>query len=453
MIFDGKNLKKTYLHYLFAGIGSAVIVSIYSIVDAIMVGQYEGYNGTAALSVVMPIWTIILSLGLLFGVGGGSLMSKARGEGNERRGREFFTCALVCVFVVALAVWALLIFCETPLLRLFGADDTLLPLAKGYLKWMKFSMPLFTMGQFLACFIRNDNAPAKAMAAVITGGVFNIGGDYFFVFVCDMGVEGAGLATALGQVLAILILCSHFFSKKNGLKTVRFSAFFKKASAIFVAGFSVFVVDIAMGILAMLFNNQIMKYLDTSSLAVYGVIVNLSSLVQSLSYGVGQAAQPIVSKAYGAGRTEDIRRVQRYGIVSAFVVGLLALAAAEAFPSAIVRGFMKTDSVVESIAPRILRIYALSFVLLPRNIFFTYYYQAIMKPAGALTISLVRGICVSGLLIFILPLIFGGEALWWVMPVTELLTFALGLLLDRKYRLPAGGDKRGVAVEKATGIR
>lgn len=57
---------------------------------------------------------------------------------------------------------------------------------------MKFSMPLFTMGQFLACFIRNDNAPAKAMAAVITGGVFNIGGDYFFVFVCDMGVEGAG---------------------------------------------------------------------------------------------------------------------------------------------------------------------------------------------------------------------------------------------------------------------
>ena len=66
MIFDGKNLKKTYLHYLFAGIGSAVIVSIYSIVDAIMVGQYEGYNGTAALSVVMPIWTIILSLGLLF---------------------------------------------------------------------------------------------------------------------------------------------------------------------------------------------------------------------------------------------------------------------------------------------------------------------------------------------------------------------------------------------------
>jgi len=110
---------------------------------------------------------------------------------------------------------------------------------------------------------------------------------------------------------------------------------------------------------------------------------------------------------------------------------------------------MKTDSVVESIAPRILRIYALSFVLLPRNIFFTYFYQAIMKPAGALTISLVRGICVSGLLIFILPLIFGGEALWWVMPVTELLTFALGLLLDRKYRLPAGGDKRGVAVEKA----
>ena len=180
MALQHKTLGKTYLRYLFAGLGSAVIVSIYSIVDAIMVGKYEGSNGTAALSIVMPIWTIILSLGLLFGVGGGSLMSKARGEGDEKRGREIFTVAFICAVVVALLIWGLLLAFENSLLRLFGADDSLLPLAKKYLKWMKFSMPLFTMGQFLSCFIRNDNAPTKAMAAVITGGVFNIGGDYFF---------------------------------------------------------------------------------------------------------------------------------------------------------------------------------------------------------------------------------------------------------------------------------
>ncbi len=441
MALQHKTLGKTYLRYLFAGLGSAVIVSIYSIVDAIMVGKYEGSNGTAALSIVMPIWTIILSLGLLFGVGGGSLMSKARGEGDEKRGREIFTVAFICAVVVALLIWGLLLAFENSLLRLFGADDSLLPLAKKYLKWMKFSMPLFTMGQFLSCFIRNDNAPTKAMAAVITGGVFNIGGDYFFVFVRDMGAEGAGLATALGQVLAICILVSHFFSRQNGLKFVRPKAFFRKASAVFIAGFSVFVVDLAMGILTMLFNNQIMKYLGADALAVYGVIINVSVLVQSLSYGVGQAAQPIVSQAYGAGEKKNIYRIERYGIFSALILGIVAFAVAEILPLPIVRGFMETNVAIEEIAPNIFRVYALSFLLLPVNIFFTYYYQAIMRPIGALTISLIRGIFLSGLLILLLPVLFDGAALWWVMPVTEILTFGVGLIFGRKYRFSSENIK------------
>lgn len=285
------------------------------------------------------------------------------------------------------------------------------------------------------------------MAAVITGGVFNIGGDYFFVFVCDMGAEGAGLATALGQVLAVCILVSHFFSRQNGLKFVRPNAFFRKASAVFIAGFSVFVVDLAMGILTMLFNNQIMKYLGADALAVYGVIINVSVLVQSLSYGVGQAAQPIVSQAYGAGEKKNIYRIERYGIFSALILGVVAFAVAEILPLPIVRGFMETNTAIEEIAPNIFRVYALSFLLLPVNIFFTYYYQAIMRPIGALTISLIRGIFLSGLLILLLPVLFDGAALWWVMPVTEILTFGVGLIFGRKYRFSSENVK-----EKAVSV-
>lgn len=431
MSIETKKLKKTYLRYLFAGVGSSVISSVYSIVDAIMVGQYEGPNGTAALSVVMPVWTIVFSLGLLFGVGGGALMSEARGANDKKRGDVIFTCALVCVSAVSLAAWAMILFCEEPLLRLFGADETLLPLAKGYLRWLRFFVPLFTMGQFLAAFIRNDNAPARAMAAVITGGVFNIFGDYFFVFVADMGIEGAGLATAIGQTIVVCILCSHFFTRGNGLKLAKPAAFLKHAQSVSVAGFSVFVVDLAMGILAMFFNNQIMKYLGAGALAVYGVIVNVSTLVQSLSYGVGQAAQPIISVKYGAGEREDIRRVQGYGIVTAFILGALAFAVCEILPLPIVRGFMQTTEEIERIAPSILRIYAISFLLLPRNVFFTYYYQAVMRPWSSLFVSLLRGIAVSGVLIFVLPAAFGGFTLWWVMPIAELVTYGAGLLLGR----------------------
>jgi MATE efflux family protein len=437
------NLRKIYLKYLLAGVGSSIIVSVYSFVDVIMVGQYEGSSGTAALAVVMPVWTIIFSLGLLFGVGGGVLFSKARGEGDEFKARRAFTASLITVSVVTAAAWLFIILCEEPLLRLFGADETLLPLGKGYMKWLRYAVPLFTFGQFFSTFIRNDNAPAKSMMAVVSGGVFNIIGDYVCVFALDMGIEGAGLATALGQLLAFCILCTHFFSRKNGLKLACPTGFFRIVRAVLAAGFSVFVVDLAMGVTTMLFNNAVMSKLGADALAVYGVIVNIGTFVQSMSYGTGQAAQPIISVNLGAGNAQRIVRVSRYGLLSALVIGLAATTVCEAFPSFITSLFMKTNPAIDEIAPYAIRIYAMSFILLPINVFTTYYFQAIMRPAVSLFVSLLRGIAFSALFIMVLPLIFGGQSLWFVMPLNELLTFifSAALLLTFNRRLTAEGVK------------
>lgn len=437
------NLRKIYWKYLLAGVGSSIIVSVYSFVDVIMVGQYEGSSGTAALAVVMPVWTIIFSLGLLFGVGGGVLFSKARGEGDELKARRAFTASLITVSVVTAAAWLFIILCEEPLLRLFGADETLLPLGKGYMKWLRYAVPLFTFGQFFSTFIRNDNAPAKSMMAVVSGGVFNIIGDYVCVFALDMGIEGAGLATALGQLLAFCILCTHFFSRKNGLKLACPTGFFRIVRAVLAAGFSVFVVDLAMGVTTMLFNNAVMSKLGADALAVYGVIVNIGTFVQSMSYGTGQAAQPIISVNLGAGNAQRIVRVSRYGLLSALVIGLAATTVCEAFPSFITSLFMKTNPAIDEIAPYAIRIYAMSFILLPINVFTTYYFQAIMRPAVSLFVSLLRGIAFSALFIMVLPLIFGGQSLWFVMPLNELLTFifSAALLLTFNRRLTAEGVK------------
>lgn len=136
------NVKKLYFHYLAAAFGSALIVAVYSIVDCAVAGQYEGASGVAAAAAAL--------------------------------------------------IWLAVIFLDGPMLRFFGADDTLLPLAQSYLLPVKFAVPLFLFGQFLAAFLRNDNAPGRATAAVLSGGIFNIFGDCFFVFVCDMGIFGAG---------------------------------------------------------------------------------------------------------------------------------------------------------------------------------------------------------------------------------------------------------------------
>ena len=432
------DLKKIYFKYLFASFGSALIVSVYSLVDCVMVGQYEGPDGVAALATVAPIWNIIYSLGLLFGIGGSVLMSEAKGAGDVRRGNRFFTTAFIGVTAVALLSWLGIIFFQDSLLRLFGADDLLVELAGKYLFWIKFAAPLFVFGQFLAAFIRNDNAPATAALAVMAGGIFNIAGDYIFVFVCDMGIGGAGLATALGQVLSILILCSHFLKRNCRLRFERPAVSEHMTRKIMVTGFSTFFIDIAMGILSMMFNNQIMRYSGSSALAVYGVIINVNTLVQACAYGVGQAAQPIISTNYGAGEGARIRKTLRLSLMTVAALSILWTALTMALPDPLIRLFMSPTPEVLAIAPEIMRKYFSSFLLLTYNIYATYYFQAIMQPKASMAVSVLRGMVISGLLIYTLPALFGAKALWLAMPVTEAVIAVMVTVLMRRYNRSMG---------------
>lgn len=213
-------VKPMYFKYLSAAFGSALISSIYGVVDMAMVGQYQGPDGTAALAVVSPIWNIIYSLGLLMGIGGSVMFSTLRGESgdNRKKSNQYFTAALTGVGILAAVSWLAVIFLDDPLLRLFGAEETLLPLAKRYLLPVKFVVPSFLMTQLMAAFLRNDGNPTLATKAVLFGGIFNVFGDYFFVFVLKLGIMGAGLATAMESVFSLLLMLTHFRSKKNTIR-------------------------------------------------------------------------------------------------------------------------------------------------------------------------------------------------------------------------------------------
>ena len=427
------SVRKLYFRYFAAAFGSALVVSVYSLIDCMMVGQYEGPNGVAALATVAPIWNIIYSLGLLFGIGGSVLMSTARGAGDRKQGNRDFTIALIGAASAAALAWAGVTFLDVPLLRLFGADDVLLPLAQEYLFPIKFVVPLFVFGQFLAAFVRNDNAPAKATAAVLAGGIFNIFGDYFFVFVCDMGIRGAGLATAIGQIISTAILLSHFLSRRCTLRLAPPRGFILRTARIVTTGFATFFIDIAMGILSMLFNNQIMRYSGSDALAVYGVIINVSTLVQACAYGVGQAAQPIISVNFGAKKTGRIFETLRWSLMTCAALSLFWTGLTMAFPLQLTGLFMELTPSVAAIAPAIERTYFISFLLLTYNIFSTYYFQAIWKPAASFAVSVLRGTVISGALIFLLPVVGGADALWFAMPITELVVALLVTMLIVRY--------------------
>ena len=421
MDFLTGNIKRIYFRYLSAAFGSAMITSVYSIVDMAMVGQYHGPDGTAALAVVAPVWNIIYSLGLLMGIGGSVIFSAKRGaEQKDGAENQYFTVAVLGSVLLAVLAWVGVLAFEAPVLTFFGADEMLLAMAQRYMQPIKLVFPLFLFNQMLAAFLRNDKNPGLATMGVLAGGLFNIFGDYFFVFTCDMGIYGAGLATAIGSGISFVVMLTHFFSRKNTLRLVKVEQSLRKFREIFVTGFSTFFIDVAMGILTVLFNRQIMKYLGTDALAIYGPIINVSTFVQCCAYSVGQAAQPIISTNFGAGKGDRIRETLRLALGTAIVFGLFWTAVSMACPNLYVRIFMQPTQRILEIAPTIIRLYAISFLFLPLNIFSTYYFQAIMKPKAAFVVSVARGCVISGILILLLPILTGANSIWLAMPITEL---------------------------------
>ncbi len=434
MDFLNGNIKPIYFKYLAAAFGSAIITSVYSIVDTAMVGQYHGPQGTAALAVVAPVWNIIYSLGLLMGIGGSVIFSTKRGSekctGNEN---QYFTSAVIGAAILSILAWIGVICFEQPILTFFGANESLLTMAQKYMQPIKYVFPLFLFNQMLAAFLRNDGAPALATLGVLSGGIFNVFGDYFFVFTCNMGIYGAGLATAIGSGISFFVMLTHFFCRKNSLRFVKPEKLLQKLWEITVTGFSTFFIDVAMGILTVLFNRQIMKYLGANALAIYGPIIQVSTFVQCCAYSVGQASQPIVSTNFGAGKGNRIKETLRPALWTTAFFGVFWTALSIACPNVYIRIFMTPTSDILEMAPSIVRTYALSFLLLPFNIFSTYYFQAIMKPKAAFTVSVARGLIISGILIIILPALIGADAIWFAMPVTELAVMVYAASAVRKY--------------------
>ncbi len=437
------NIKRLYFKYLSAAFGSSLIGTIYSFADTIVVGQNQGSNGIAALAVVAPVWNIIYGLGLLFGIGGAVFFSIIRGK-KEKQGEnenEYFTVSIIFGSIAALICWILIILLDSQILSFFGADNNLLPLAKKYLLPIKVVFPTYLFGQLLAAFLRNDKNPELATVAVVAGGIFNIFGDCFFVFVLNMEIFGAGLATAIGSVISLGIMATHFISNKNSMKIVKVQNIFSKFKLIITAGFSTFFVDIAMGIITVLLNNQIMKYAGTDALAVYGVIVNISTCAQVCVYSIGQAAQPIISINFGSEKWIRIKQILKYSLItasffSAFWTGLTMF-----FPVPIIKIFISATPKIISIAPKIIRLYCISFLLLPLNVYSMYYFQAISKPKIAFVISVCRGLVVSGIMILLLPVIAEDIGLWLAMPVTELLVSVIVIYYMIKYTRALGEKK------------
>lgn len=432
------DIKKMYFILLASAIGSTLVSTIYSTVDMICVGHYCGPVGTAAISCINPLWSLMMALGFLAGVGGAVMMANRRGAQDERAAREYFTVGVLFAIFWSLIIGIAFFFFSEPLLRFFGAEDAeVLDNAITYLKSISVVSPTFTMCACLSAFMRNDGEAVIPTVATIAGGVVNIILDILLVFDfgAGLGIFGAGLATATGQMVAFVIIVAYFFTKKCNLKFVRPTRLLRKLVRISMVGFAAFILEISFGITVTVYNNIIVSQLSDMHLAVYGTASTLLAMFCCLFNGVGVALQPISAANFGAQQHDRVSRVLKLSVICAASMGALFFLVTMLFPNAILSIYMQVTEEVAAIAPdSILRIYTAALPVMGLSAVCTYYFQSVLKQSLSVLISLLRGFLLPVAFILIIPPIAGYDAIWWSMPLAEAVTFlvaALALVVTR----------------------
>ena len=374
---------------------SMLITNIYNMSDSYFVSQVSLSAG-GATSIVFGIMSILQAFGFMFGHGAGSNISRMLGAKNIEKANRYastgFFSAMLCGFVI-LTVGLLLL---EPLMLLLGSTDTILPYAKDYGKFIFLAAPAMTSSCVLNNILRYEGKAALAMIGLTTGGILNIILDPIFIFAFDMGIAGAGLATALSQYVSFCILLSMFlFNKTQSKLSVRFiSKEIYILKDIIITGLPSLARQGLNSVSTMVLNAQA-KVFGDAAIAAMGYVARTSSLIFSVGLGIGQGFQPVAAFNYGAKKYKRVKNGTMFTF--AFGTGFIGAIASVCFVLApqIISLFRKEEPVVD-IGSEALRIMCVFLMFLPISVVATMLFQSVGKSVSALILS-----CMQSGLIFI----------------------------------------------------
>lgn len=417
------NERTVFYHYLMPSICSTLVTSIYILVDTLIIGQGVGADGISALNIFLPFYSIYMGIGLLFGIGGGVLMSREDGMGNIEKSNQYFVCSFLSVLLVTI-IFTILSVCNLRRVCYFlGASENNIGLVMEYGKYIVLSTPIFICTNFLGPIIRNRKEPKLCMIAVLFGAGINIILDYIFVFPMKMGMEGAAIATIIGSLITSLVLLTHFLKKENRVKISISKVELDKIKKIVACGSSSFLMEVASGFVIFIFNIQILRYIGEQGIVIYGIISNCILVGIALFNGVAQASQPVISTNYGANEIQRVNNILRYAMITTILIGSILYAIIFLFTKAVILVFVKADESIINIGIPAIRMYLSAFCLMNINILMCNYFQSIGREKLSINISIIRGFLLNIVFVFIMPILFGGKSLWLVVPTTEVITF------------------------------
>lgn len=422
-----KSVNKVYLKYLIPTLLGMLSNSVYCIVDIYFVSAGSGSQGLAAMNICMPVFTILSCVGLLFGVGGATIMSISQGSGDLKTRDKAFSLSVMMMFVAGVLFSTLGLLFRKEFAYLLGSDDLLLPLVLEYLTPVISSALPFVLMYSLSVLLRADNNPKLAMTALMVGNISNIILDYVFVSVFHMGIFGASVATSIAPVLSLIVASFHFIMKKNTVHFKIKSFDIKVIGRIFSVGLGSGIMELSAGAIIFMFNSAILRLGGDIYLAAYAVITNIAYVFKGLLNGFAQAAQPLISTNFGSGIIKRCTRSLRVCIIYSSIFCLICYGVITIFPGFIVSFFSNGDTGMEAIASKGMIMYFSSLLFTGINTMLMYFFQSIEQGRKSLLLAICKGFLFVTLGLWILTTVMGVEGVWYAVLFGEVLTLLLAL--------------------------
>lgn len=415
---------------------SLLVNSLYNIVDQIFIGWGVGYLGNGATNVVFPLTMVCLAFSLMFGDGASAYLSLKLGEKKKEEAGKGVANGILLSIVVAVLICMITLIFLPQLLNIFGCTDNLREYALNYGYIIAIGLPFMMIGTTLNSIIRADGNPKYAMTSMVLGAVLNVILDPIFIFVFKMGVQGAAIATVISQILTFgmnILYIRKFQSiqvKKETFKPQLSSI--KKVSTL---GISSFITQMSI-VVVMAFENNLLgqygaesKFGSEIPITVFGIVMKISQILNSIIIGIAAGSQPIIGYNYGAGKYDRVKKTLKAVLGCSLVISTIAFVLFQAIPEQLISIFGSGDENYMEFACIAFRTYLLlcicNGIQIPAGIFF----QAIGKSVKSAILSLSRQVLFLIPAMIILGKAFGLKGLLYSGPVADGLAFAIAVIL------------------------
>lgn len=441
----GKLMRK----YAIPCIISLLVAALYNVVDQVFIANatYLGSYGNAANTVVFPMTVVALALAVMIGDGCCAFVSICLGSGRQEDAHKSIGSAVILCVLTSVAVTAVYLIFQDPIITLFGGrvNEETFRCAKEYFFWITLGIPFYMFGQAMNPIIRSDGSPRFAMAATLAGAFANIILDPICIYVLRWGMMGAAVATVAGQIitaaLSVWYLCHMKVAK---LHKTSFRFHWNLARHYLPLGMCSFLSQISLVAAMMAINNMIQKYgaLDAVfgqpeyaqiPMAVVGIVMKFFQIVISIAVGMAAGCIPIVGYNVGAGRRDRAKTLLTDLLSAEFLVGLVALLIVEVMPRQLIAIFGAANESVyyTQFAVKAFRIYLCLMPLATVNKATFIYLQSLGKALTSTVLSMVREVLFGVGFALLLPRFFGLDGVLYSMPVSDLPTFVISIVVIR----------------------